>query len=308
MNLADQSNCETGYIIYRDSGFSGQFKQIMKVISGIPSAHDSLTLFDATVAPNCWYRYEAEAYMADSTAYTGYSTIFTFKSQKPNQIAKFTKLSNYAISDSGGWSAIAGDSIILKETTAPTGKYTVINVKNPAVPISEGYIDSTTLMSYPMSTLIPAYLKFGVSNGFGPAGTSIIYEGGDIIVGQTTMIRLYQVGASGLSQFDSLKIDTCYECSQGITGMLRLNDSVIVISEEQRSEVSTLYLCFPLQKFATGYIKDSTVQIGSYYIHSDGVQNDASFIRGLNNGNLEIAVNNNCFGGFVSLSSGNVPP
>ncbi len=295
MNLADNSNCETGYIIYRDSGFSGQFNQIGSITSNVPAEHNSLVFFDSMVSPNCWYRYKAAAYMRDSSVYSAICTTYTFRSQKPNQIAYFTKLSNYPISDSGGWSALVGDSVILKETFSPPGQFAVIDMRNPASPAPAGYLDSAALISYPLASLIPAYLKFGVANGYGPAGTKIMYIGGKILVAQDSIIRMYQTSGSRLLQVDSVREDTnpgnYSYFPETISGLLRLGDSSLVVSESY-GEIyyGTSVYCFPLSVSAIRHTKYGTMEIGSSYVHNVEEDYETPWIRGLINGKIEIPI------------------
>jgi len=294
MNLADNSNCETGYMIYRDSGFSGQFNQIRSITSNVPAEHNSFVLFDGTVSPNCWYRYKAAAHMQDSTVYSAICTTYTFRSQKAKQIAFFTKLSNYAISDSGGWSALAGDSIILKETFSPAGQYAVINMRNPASPTPAGYLDSAVLISYPLASLIPAYLKFGVGNGYGPAGTNIMYIGGKIFFAQDSIIRMYQTSGKRLVQVDSVRADTAPNIPyQTVSGLLRLNDSMLVVSESINEwGIGEYYInCFPLLVSASNQTKKSTVAIGGYYMTPEVTNTETPWIRGLINCDGSIFLN-----------------
>jgi YVTN family beta-propeller protein len=310
MNLADNSNCETGYIIYRDSGFSGQFNQIGSITSNVPAEHNSLVFFDSMVSPNCWYRYKAAAYMRDSSVYSAICTTYTFRSQKPNQIAYFTKLSNYPISDSGGWSALVGDSVILKETFSPPGQFAVIDMRNPAFPAPAGYLDSAVLISYPLASLIPAYLKFGVANGYGPAGTKIMYIGGKILVAQDSIIRMYQASGRRLLQVDSVRADTApYIPYQTVSGLLMLNDSLLVVSESTNKLEDHYYYfnCFPLLVSASSHIKKNTVALGSDYEHPGSTDIAIPWIRGLVNSKLEIPVTSlNYTGSYLMYSGQNV--
>jgi hypothetical protein len=109
-------------------------------------------------------------YNATDSIFSNACTTYTFKNIQVPQI-QFSWLSDYPFSP-GGWTAKAGDSIIAHELNAPAGKYTAINIKNPSNPSFAGYIDSASLCSYPESSLIPAFMKFG-NDGNGIYNTSM---------------------------------------------------------------------------------------------------------------------------------------
>jgi hypothetical protein len=290
VKIANLSNSETGYLIYRSAGFSSAFSMIGQIVLAEPESGDTIVFQDTTAAINTWYSYEAAAYKSgDSVLSIAYST-FTFKSQEPQQIAKFTKLANCPISDSGGWAAIAGDSIILKENNAPAGKFTAINITTPAAPTFAGYIDSTTLLSYPLQTLIPVYLQYGVKNGYGAAETQVLHFNNQVVIIQGTTISLFQIAGTNLTSLNSVTI------SGDIFSTLQLNDSLFAvqfaISQPGESDYAAYY-CLPVKISANQLVKLDPTFTGYAYDHmTDSYPNNSyAYNRGLFNSIIFIPVN-----------------
>jgi hypothetical protein len=260
IRIANHSNSETGYRIYRSTGFSSPFTLIGQIALSKPESGDTLTFQDSAAALNTWYCYEAAAYKTGDSVFSAACSTFTFRSQKPKQIAKFTKLANCPISDSAGWAAIAGDSIILRESNAPAGKFTAINIANPAAPAFAGYIDSTTLLSYPLQTLVPVYLNYGVKNGYGPAGIQVLLLNNHIVTVQESMARLYQIAGSKLTLLDSFTLS-------GVSAVLQLNDSLFAIqftsSQSSGMDYYATYFCLPVKISSNKFFKSDSVVLGS---------------------------------------------
>jgi hypothetical protein len=64
VTIYDKSNCETGYRIYRDSGFTSNYPLIAQTISTEPANHDTITFSDYTVKEHSVYHYVVAAYNA----------------------------------------------------------------------------------------------------------------------------------------------------------------------------------------------------------------------------------------------------
>jgi hypothetical protein len=226
ISITDSSNCEIGYRIYREQDFSSSFSVIADTVSSIPKRRgDVIVRIDNTVSFNTWYRYRVAAYKSNDSLFSAPCTTFTFHytPQLPQNIVRFQKLSDYPVSvDSNGWSARAGDSIILRETNAPAGTpFTVINVSNPASPVFAGYIDSAAARAYPLQTLIPVFLNYGVSNSY--TNTKVISYSDRMLITKDSTIRMYQVAGSNLVSIDSVTIP------QVVANLLLLNDTFLII-------------------------------------------------------------------------------
>jgi hypothetical protein len=126
-----------------------------------------------------------------------------------------------------------------------------------------GYIDSAALRSYPAQSLIPAYLKYGVKNVYGAAGTQALLFKNQIVVVKDSTIRLLNIADNSLSTVDSFN-------QAGIIAILPLNDSQFciefnIITGNAGSEMwDTTYLKL-LNVNTTGFFISST-SIGRTYI------------------------------------------
>jgi len=288
IKIYDRSNCETGYRIYRGSGVSSPFTLIAELISTNPSQHDTIVYFDSAVAPDAWYWYKVAAYKQSDSIFSVACSTYTLKSQQPQQIPVFTELSTFPISDSNGWTALAGDSIIMHEKNDPAGKFTTINIANPASPLFAGYIDSSILIAYPQQTLIPAYLKFGVSNGYGPTGTHVLglNNSNTILVVQDSAVQLFDITNNSLSSIAT------FICS-GLTGILLLNDSMIGALYTFSQQVvfqypdSTANFLYPIKVNKSGFIKHTAIpiSINGIFCNIDACysKSSLSYVRGAHN-------------------------
>ena len=261
ITLYDNSNCETGYRIYRAPGYSSAFSKLSQIVSANPAQKDTITVYDSTVSPNAFYSYEAVVYRGTDTLISTISTIYTFKFSKPQSLTHFTKLSNFPISLSGGWSALAGDSVILKESNAPAGKYTVINVRNPSAPQSAGYSDSSELFSYPLKTLIPIYLKSRIVNSYGFTDGQGVFcvKNNYAVVVNSPSISLFQFGNKRLTLVGSYR-------DENIAAVVPLNDSLFCVMSGNISAVGGSYsYLYPLRiSSRAGLIIGNLIEVGSY--------------------------------------------
>lgn len=217
VTIVDSSNCEDGYLIYRDDNFSSHFNLISQIVSVKPkNMGDTIIWFDSTITLNEWYNYKVAVYKNTDTVFTEPCSTYTFRGVQPEQVVKFTKLSdiplNYSI-----WSVKVGDSIILKENPSPAGKFTIINIKDPTVPKFDGYIDSSVLVNYPLQTLIPIILTKGITTYYGFSYVAKLGE--NILVTTDTSINMYHISNNQL-----LYVDHFYGPSPGF---LPLNDTLV---------------------------------------------------------------------------------
>jgi hypothetical protein len=220
--IVDNANCETGYRIYRDDNFSSSFNLVAQIVSAKPvNIDDTIVWFDNTISNNKWYNYRVAAYKTGDSVFSEPCSTYAFHGMQTQQVVKFTKLSAFPITMVSGlsWSAKAGDSIILKEDNSPAGKYSIINIKDPAIPKFDGYVDSAILSSYPIKTLIPVYLKIGRSNNY--SGASVInYKDRILSLDGSAVLRMYQIQNNNLALIDSLQDNSLQE-------MILLNDTLL---------------------------------------------------------------------------------
>jgi hypothetical protein len=202
IQILDNSNCEVGYRIYREQGFSSSFSLVSQITSTNPVSMDAIIWNDSAVTFNTWYNYKVAAYTNTDSIFSLPCSTYTFQAVKLHQGVKFTKLSDFPVSDSGSWSAKAGDSIILKENPpAPAGMFSVINVSNPVNPSFAGYIDSATARSYPLQTMIPIFMNFGIYNSY--IKTKVIISLDRMLVLSGTLLRMYLIQGTNLVSIDS---------------------------------------------------------------------------------------------------------
>ena len=227
ISITDSSNCEIGYRIYREQDFSSSFSVIADTISAVPKNLGSTIIrTDNTVSFNTWYRYKVAAYKSNDSLFSAPCTTFTFHytPQQPQNIVRFQKLSDFPISDSGGWSARSGDSIILKESPSPAGMFSVINVKNPTNPSFAGYIDSTAVRAYPLQTLMPVFVNYGVANSY--TNIKVIRYGDRMLIAKDSIVRMYQVIGNNLVSIDSV---TIHRGNAARPNLLLFNDTLLGI-------------------------------------------------------------------------------
>jgi hypothetical protein len=229
VRIQDSSNCESGYRVYRAREFSDVFAEIAYIPSLLPKKRDAFQVVDTSISLNTWYAYKISAIQGDS-ARTATCTTFTFRSIMANNSVHFEKIGSIPVAmDSGGWSAKKGDSIILKENPSAEGKFTVLNVADPANPKFDGYIDSATLLTYPAETLIPVFLGYGVKNTYG--NNSLVKMKDEIIISSGGEIRRFRVNGNGLDLIDSLNADSIGTVSGGyFSGVTSINDSVFAVT------------------------------------------------------------------------------
>ena len=83
IRISDNSNCETGYRIYRDEGFSSSFSLISQITSANPEHMDSIIWYDTTISPNTWYSYKVAAFTSNDSIFSDPCSTFTFQTTKP---------------------------------------------------------------------------------------------------------------------------------------------------------------------------------------------------------------------------------
>jgi hypothetical protein len=225
IGIYDFSNCETGYRIYRDNGSNSGFTLVATIVSANPDTMGAITWNDNTVSLNTWYNYKVAVYKSDSSILSGPISAYTFRSVPVNTKVVFQKIADFPISLSG-LSAKAGDSIIFKETSSPAGKYSVANVTDPANPKFVGYNDSSALLSYPLQTLIPAFLRFGVYNSV--SRTRAIQCGNKMLVSSGNSVTMFLIQNGNLVSVDSIVLSSEMTMRQ----MLLLNDSVLAVTAD----------------------------------------------------------------------------
>ena len=228
ITITDASNCETGFRVYREQDFSSFFSVIADTISTVPKRMgDQIIVIDDHVSFNTWHRYRIAVYKSNDSLFSPACTTYTFHYSPPQRqgIVRFHKLGDFPIStDSTGWSARSGDSIILKENPSPAGMFSVINVSNTASPSFGGYIDSAAARAYPLQTLIPVFLTCGVSNSY--TNTKVKYLGDKMFIAIDSTVWLYQVVGSNLVGVDSI---TIHEGNAAKPNLLLLNDTLLAI-------------------------------------------------------------------------------
>jgi hypothetical protein len=262
ITLCDNSNCEAGYRVYRAPGFSSAFGLIAQIKSAHPGQRDTLTLSDSTVVPNAFYTYRAAAWRRrGDSALSRVSAVYTFHLSGGRRPAHFTRLADFPLALSGGWSALAGDSVILQENTSPAGKYTVIDVQNPSAPASAGFIDSSALASYPLASLIPIYLSSKVVNGYGFVGGKGVFcmKKKYAVVVNAPDITLFKFGNKAFTRIGSYR-------DENIAAVLPLNDSLlcVVSGNISAADGSYSYLYPVLISPTAGIVIGNLVEIGSF--------------------------------------------
>ncbi|MGA2507997.1 MAG: hypothetical protein ABSF80_11035 [Chitinispirillaceae bacterium] len=280
--IFDSSNCETGYRIYREDGYSSSFSLIAQLISANPNNMDSIIWYDSTASFNKWYNYEVAAYKSDDSLFSNPCSTYTFHSIQPQNIVLFQKLSDFPVSDSANWSAKAGDSIILKENNSPAGKFSVINVSNTAHPSFAGYIDSTAAKSYPLQTLVPEFLNFGVFNSYNYPGmfparesfnSKVMPYKDRMLVLQGDTLCMYRIVGNNLVVVDSLFLVLATQYLHGgnsptPSGLTLLNDTLCIVRYDELSGYSGFFFYWyfqPLYLSASGFISLPLYQYASTY-------------------------------------------
>ena len=166
VTISDYTSGETGYRLFRADGENDPYRLVAQFIGASPGNRGEIEWHDTTISLNKWYKYRALVYYSNDSLFSDSCMILTFCAIPLSPAILFEKICEFPVAGSNGWSAIVGDSLYLKESVSPADKFTIINVKDPANPKFDGYIDSSVLESYPMETMIPIYLKTGVFNKY----------------------------------------------------------------------------------------------------------------------------------------------
>jgi len=252
ITVQDSSNGSTGFLVYHADSLSAPFTMVAQAVSANPLKQDSVFIYDSTMAVNSWNVYKVAAYRNGDTLISAPCTTYIYKDLGARQTIKFTKVGNFAVTDTiGGWSALVGDSLYLKEATTPAGKFTVINVSNPATPI-RGSIDSTTLLNYPLNTLIPVFIQYGTENGYGSGNTRVFnYQDKILYITQQEIflfqdnfnisIKLLQINGDSLTSVDSFGIDGSERLYVDLGGVSRFNDSTFGLKYSE-SAIGALWI------------------------------------------------------------------
>jgi len=307
ITFRDSSDCEIGYRLLRSEKFSPVFTVVRDLPSANPDSMGYRTWYDSSISFNKWYNYKIEVYKSDSSLFSAPCSTFTLKALPPERIVTFTQLSTFPLSVSG-WSAKAGDSIILKETSAPAGTpFSVINVSNPSSPNFAGYIDSATALSYPMQTLIPAYMRFNISYQCGYPFQQVMWNNNRIIVGERAArsISIYQVQQDTLAFLDSIVMPTKSVGAGNGVGYVRdvlpLNDSLLAVRFDVSYSdwpllMSHDYL-YPIYLLSSGFSPLSEYRIDTNYYYDAGISllsgsktSSRSWIHGYWNNNILVSL------------------
>ncbi|MGA3050946.1 MAG: hypothetical protein ABSE00_03390 [Chitinispirillaceae bacterium] len=298
ITVQDSSNGETGFLVYRADSLSAPFKMVAQAVSANPLTQDSVFIYDSTMAVNSWNIYKVAAYRSGDTLISAPCTTYIYKDLGSRQTIKFTKVGNFAVTDTiGGWSALVGDSIYLKEATTPAGKFTVINVSNPAAPV-RGAIDSTVLLTYPLNTLIPVFIQYSGKTVYDTEGiygsierifnyqdkTLMVsynsYSFGTVVLPAIT-VTLLQNSGSNLTVLNSFAIYT----SGNITtvyfdGVSRFNDSTFGLEYWTYGGNGDIYL-LPFEISGSQLIQYGDPDINHFNITSGQEFNQTNYICGL---------------------------
>ncbi len=238
ITVHDSSNGSTSFLLYRADSLTATFQRVSQTVSANPLTQDSVIIFDSSMEVNSWNLYKVAAVRNGDTLSSAPCTTYIYKDLGSRQTLKFTKVGNFPVADTAGWSALVGDSLYLKENTTAAGQFAVINLKNPAAPVS-GTIDSTSLLNYPMNTLIPVFIKYGLKNAYGVSPAGVFRYQDNILLAQTTtsgaLIKLMQVNGSALTLLDSFSMGVGMRSS--ISGVQRINDSTFYLLYYGMSDV-----------------------------------------------------------------------
>ena len=292
IRISDNANCETGYRIYRDEDFSSSFSLISQITSTNPEQMDSIIWYDNSVSPNTWYNYHIAAYTSSDSIFSSPCSTYTFQVIQPQEVVKLQKISDFPVSDSGSWSVKIGDSIILKESNAPAGMFTVINISDPANPLFAGYIDSATALSYPLHTLMPIYLRFGVSDRYGYSGSNryllhnnVMSWKNGVLVLTDSILTMYSIIDTSLVPVDTLNINLSgYSYS-----ILLLNDSLLTVEHENSGTFNRDKFFSPIRLLSSGFSLLPECPIGRYYYITGAYDIYRNYIRGLHNENILVS-------------------
>ena len=281
VTIYDSSNCETGFRIYRDIGFSGTFSRIAEIASVNPGKMDPIVWCDTMISINTWCNYRIAAFKNNDSIYSESCSTYTFHGIEPQKIVKFEKLGEVSVNPTI-WSAQSGDSIICKENPSPAGKYSVINIKDPQHPKFDGYADSLNLLTYPLKTLIPLFVNFNVSNSY---LTKMAFNYKDrILIFKEGVLKMYRIENDMLNFIDSLKININPDMR-----CLLLNDTLWAMQFYASNGFGDDYHLYPVYLSASGFSPLSEYILGSDfpgYQHQDCIP----YVRGIYDNKIFISV------------------
>jgi hypothetical protein len=223
-----------------------------------------------------------------------------------NEGIKFEKISELPITmKSNYWSAKAGDSIFFRALSSLDEEFAVINVKDPANPKIDGYIDSTTLLTYPAETMIPFSLKSGVYNRY-QINRIVKYKDLFLVTDYPTAtfgasnshctLKLFQASNNDLVLIDSLVVTLWDSTSFGYyscgLNLLQLGDNVIAIQYTLSTMTAWNDFCLPLLLSSTNkIIPYPAIPMGESWDQTGTV------------GNSEYSAINGCFKNVLILSA-----
>ena len=284
VTIFDSSNCETGYRAFRDEGFSGSFGRLAEIISVNPGRRDSIVWYDSTIAVNTWYNFKVAVFKSNDSIYSEACSTYTFQGIQPKQVVRLEKLGEVPVSATI-WSAQAGDSIICKENPSPDGKFSVINVKDSKHPKFEGYLDSTSLLSYPLQTLLPVFMKYGVSNSY--TKRNVIQCKDIMLVLKDSIISMHKIQNNNMAFIDSFRIIKNGDLE---TKILLLSDTILVVqfNRKDNSSSTTVFL-IPIFPSPSGFGNLPEIEIGYDHYRPSSSNYSWPYIHGYYNKNVIIS-------------------
>jgi hypothetical protein len=248
----------------------------------ISAGNDSIIWIDTTIALNAWANYRVAVFTATDSLFSDPCSTYSFHSVQNQQVVTFTKLVDFPISP-GGLSALAGDSLILKEDSTPAGKFSAINIKDPAHPKFDGFVDSTALLAYPLKTLIPIFLKFGVVNRYW-SRKACIYNN-RLLVLQDSVLKRYTIQNNNLFVIDSLN---------SFTGnSINLLDTTLlgVLNIDPPGGLASRSYFYPVKMSPVRFSSLPACYLGANYCCLSMYRQTEPDIRGALNGRIFVSVN-----------------
>jgi hypothetical protein len=230
--LSDSSGEVTGYQLFRADDADTSFHQASQFLSANPGDSGEIQWHDTLISINRWYQYKALVYNNTDSLFSDPCSVFTYYSIPITPAISFEKISEIPLAGANGWSAKVGDSIYFKDSISPANTFTVINVKDPAKPKLDGYIDSSVLAEYPMETLIPIYFKTGVYNVYG--GTKVAKYNERVLIAENSTLKMFNV------EGDTLAIADFFNLSSSSATAFNINFSTSI-----DSTIAIQYYSFP---------------------------------------------------------------
>jgi hypothetical protein len=297
--IYDSSNSETGYRIYRADGFSAPYTLVSQIVSASPTRTDSIVWLDSTLTLNSWLNYKVAAYTSKDSLFSDPCSTYSFHSEQIQQPVTFTKLSDFPISMDSGLSALAGDSIIIKESLSPAGKYSAINITDPAHPKFDGYVDSTALLSYPVKTMLPVFLKYGVFNNESNRKVCLYNE--KMLVLKDSVLKRYQIQNNNLVLIDSLK-------NFKGNSILLMDTTLLAVQYDSAYQNPYLsgYMFYPVQVSPAGLSQLPNYKIGEEAFYFSSTSYVEPNICGALNNRIFISANRNISGSYISTTKTDV--